>query len=63
MCEDSSLGLKTLIRALSLNSTKGLVAQMNVETCEVATKMAQLWNKPFVTWSCSQVRVLTSFLI
>lgn len=54
-CELRSWGLEALVQALRQNSTKALIAQLDYSTCDVAAKLAHLWNKSLVTWTCPQV--------
>ncbi|XP_031787096.1 guanylate cyclase 2D isoform X2 [Nasonia vitripennis] len=53
-CEVRSWGLEALVQALSQKTTKALVAQLDYNTCEVAAKLAHLWNKSLITWTCPQ---------
>ncbi|CAB0041147.1 unnamed protein product [Trichogramma brassicae] len=53
-CEERTWGLEALVQALSQKTTKALVAQLDYSTCEVAAKLAHLWNKSLVTWTCPQ---------
>ncbi|KAL7302296.1 hypothetical protein TKK_0004960 [Trichogramma kaykai] len=53
-CEERTWGLEALVQALSQRTTKALVAQLDYSTCEVAAKLAHLWNKSLVTWTCPQ---------
>ncbi|XP_043477214.1 retinal guanylyl cyclase 2-like isoform X1 [Leptopilina heterotoma] len=53
-CETRSWGLGALVQALEQNTTKALIADLNPNTCDVAMKLAHLWNKPLLTWNCPQ---------
>ncbi|XP_058791773.1 guanylate cyclase D isoform X2 [Phymastichus coffea] len=53
-CEERSWGLEGLVQALSRKTTRAMLAQLDYNTCEVVAKLAHLWNKPLVTWTCPQ---------
>lgn len=54
-CETKSWGLGILVQALGQVTTKALIAALDPNTCEVAARLAHLWDKPLLTWSCPLV--------
>ncbi|XP_048509125.1 retinal guanylyl cyclase 2 isoform X2 [Athalia rosae] len=52
ICESRSRGLGALVDALGRSTTKALIAAVDPDTCEVAGRLAHLWDKPFITWTC-----------
>ncbi|XP_043283814.1 retinal guanylyl cyclase 2 isoform X2 [Venturia canescens] len=51
-CESKSWGLGVLVQALGQATTKALIAALDPNTCEVAARLAHLWDKPLLTWTC-----------
>ncbi|KAF7996629.1 hypothetical protein HCN44_002275 [Aphidius gifuensis] len=51
-CESKSWGLGALVQVLEQSTTKALIAALDVNTCQVAERLAFLWNKPLLTWTC-----------
>ncbi|XP_024943902.1 uncharacterized protein LOC107270796 [Cephus cinctus] len=51
-CESRSRGLGGLVQALGQTSTRALIAALDVNTCDVAARLAHLWDKPLLTWTC-----------
>ncbi|XP_046427719.1 retinal guanylyl cyclase 2 [Neodiprion fabricii] len=51
-CETRSRGLGALVNALGRNTTRALIATVEPDTCEVAARLADLWDKPLITWTC-----------
>ncbi|XP_034940312.1 receptor-type guanylate cyclase gcy-12 isoform X3 [Chelonus insularis] len=56
-CESKSWGLGILIEVLGQPTTKALIAALDSNTCEVAEKLAHLWEKPLLTWTCPTVMI------
>ncbi|KAK0094156.1 hypothetical protein PV326_011713 [Microctonus aethiopoides] len=51
-CESKSWGLGVLVDILGQSTTKALIAALDSNTCEVAARLAHLWEKPLLTWTC-----------
>ncbi|KAJ8686311.1 hypothetical protein QAD02_022105, partial [Eretmocerus hayati] len=62
-CESRSGGLAALAQALGQKSTDTLVASVDYDSCEVVAKLANLWNKTLVTWTCPQEQDEDSSLV
>lgn len=54
-CESKSWGLGVLVDILGQSTTKALIAALDSNTCEVAARLAHLWEKPLLTWTCPAV--------
>ncbi|XP_063978176.1 retinal guanylyl cyclase 2 isoform X2 [Diachasmimorpha longicaudata] len=51
-CDTKSWGLGVLVDVLERPSTRALIAALDINTCEAAERLAYLWNKPLLTWTC-----------
>ncbi|KAG7199229.1 hypothetical protein KM043_018098 [Ampulex compressa] len=51
-CESQTWGLDTLLHVLGQTRTKALIAALDSQTCDIAAKLAHLWMKPLLTWTC-----------
>ncbi|XP_066588418.1 retinal guanylyl cyclase 2-like [Prorops nasuta] len=51
-CGSGSTALAALVGALKQARTKALIASLDLDSCEFAGKLATLWHKPLLTWTC-----------
>lgn len=55
VCDSKSRGLSAILDALSQESTKALIGSVEEDLCDVTSRLADMWAKPLLSWSCPQV--------